>query len=97
MASPVFPKEGQGFRAEVKIGDELLLVLMATHTAVGPVAALYDAKVKKWRERQWSEDIDDAKAKAEAIASQVVACTRSQGAFSRSKLASDWLGHRRIP
>jgi hypothetical protein len=68
MAASVFPREGQGFRAEVKMGDDLHLALMATHTAVGPVAALYDARVKKWRERQWAEDIDDAKGKAEAIA-----------------------------
>jgi hypothetical protein len=68
MAASVSPREGQGFSAEAKIGDDLHLTLMATQTAVGPVAALYDAKVKKWRERQWAEDIDDAKAKAEAIA-----------------------------
>lgn len=68
MADDVFPKEGQGFSAEVKIGDDLHLILIVTHTAVGPVAALYDAKIKKWKERQWAEDIDDAKAKAEAIA-----------------------------
>jgi hypothetical protein len=39
MAADVFPKEGQGFRAEAKIGDDIHLVLTATHTAVGPVAA----------------------------------------------------------
>jgi hypothetical protein len=69
MAEIVFPREGQGFRAEVKIGDDIHLVLMATHTAVGPAVGIYDAKAKKWwREHQWAEDIDDAKAKAEATA-----------------------------
>lgn len=69
MATPVFPREGQGFRAEVRIGDELLLVLMAIHTAVGPMARIFDAKTNKWwKEHYWAEDIDDAKANAEATA-----------------------------
>ena len=66
-ANVVFPREGQGFRAEVEFGD-VHLILMAAHTAVGPVVGIYDAKLKKWRDRQWAEDIDDAKAKAEATA-----------------------------
>jgi hypothetical protein len=69
MSAIVFPREGQGFRAELTIGDDYHLLLMATHTAVGPVMAIYDVKAnnnKWWRERQWAEDIDDAKAKAEA-------------------------------
>jgi hypothetical protein len=62
----VFPREGQGFRAELKIGDDYHILLMATHTAVGPVSAIYDVKHHKWwRERHWAEDIDDAKNKAE--------------------------------
>ena len=62
-----FPREGQGFRAELKIGDDYHILLMATHTAVGPVTAIYDVKHNKWwKERQWAEDIDDAKKKAEA-------------------------------
>jgi hypothetical protein len=27
----VFPRDGQGFRAELKIGDDIHLVLIATH------------------------------------------------------------------
>jgi len=71
MANPpvVFPRDGQGFRAEVRIGEDIHLVLMATHSALGPAAAIYDAKLKKWwREREWSEDIEEAKQKAEARA-----------------------------
>jgi hypothetical protein len=68
MAANVFPREGQGFRAEVKIGDDIQLVLIVAHTAVGPVVGIYEAKAKKWRDRQWAEDIDDAKAKASATA-----------------------------
>jgi len=70
MATTVtFPKEGEGFRADVKVGDDIHLVLMATHTAVGPVMGIYDARVKRWwPERQWADDIDDARAKAEAAA-----------------------------
>jgi hypothetical protein len=65
----VFPRDGQGFRAEVKIGDDIHLLLMATHSALGPAATVYDAKLKKWwPEREWAEDFDDAKRKAEARA-----------------------------
>jgi hypothetical protein len=69
MSAVTFPREGQGFRAEIKIGDDIHLVLLATHTAVGPVMGIYDAKLKKWwREREWAEDIEEAKHKAEARA-----------------------------
>jgi hypothetical protein len=69
MAAIVFPREGQGFRAEVNIGDDIHLVLMATHTAVGPMVGIYDAKLKKWwPNHDWAEDIDDAKRKAESLA-----------------------------
>jgi len=65
-APVVFPRDGQGFRAEIKIGDDIHLVLMATHSALGPAATIYDAKLKKWwPERDWAEDIDDAKRRAE--------------------------------
>ena len=47
-APVVFPRDGQGFRAEVKIGDDTHLVFMATHSALGPAATVYDAKLKKW-------------------------------------------------
>jgi hypothetical protein len=69
MSATVFPKEGQSFRSEVKIGDDIHLVLMATHSALGPAATIYDAKLDKWwLEREWAEDIEDAKRKAEARA-----------------------------
>jgi hypothetical protein len=69
MSAIVFPREGQGFRAEVKIGDQVHLVLMATHSAMGPAASVFDAKTKKWfSNREWADDIDDAKARAERIA-----------------------------
>jgi hypothetical protein len=66
MAANVFPRDGEGFRAEIKIGDDIHLVLSATHSALGPAATVYDAKRKKWfAERDWAEDIEDAKKKAE--------------------------------
>jgi hypothetical protein len=69
MPDIVFPRDGQGFRAEVKIGDDIHLVLMATHTAMGPIMTIYDAKLKKWwPNREWADDIDDAKSKAESRA-----------------------------
>jgi hypothetical protein len=69
MSAVVFPREGQGFRAEIKIGNDIHLVLMAIHTGLGPASAIYDAKRKQWwREREWAEDIEEAKHKAEAHA-----------------------------
>ena len=66
MSAIVFPREGQGFRAELKIGNDYHILLMAMHTAVGPMSAVYDLKANKWwRERQFAEDIEDAKKKAE--------------------------------
>lgn len=65
MVDIVFPRDGQGFRAEVVVGDTIHWVLMATHSASGPSASLYDAKIKKWRYREWAEDFDFAKSKAE--------------------------------
>jgi hypothetical protein len=69
MAAIAFPRDGQGFRAEVRIGDDIHLILMATHTALGPAATVYDVRSSKWwPEREWAEDIEDAKRKAEARA-----------------------------
>ena len=52
-------------RAKLKVGNDYHILLMAMHTAVGPMAAIYDVKANKWwRERQWAEDIEDAKKKA---------------------------------
>jgi len=69
MTDIVFPKDGEGFRANLKIGEDIHLVLMATHSALGPVATVYDAKLKKWwPEREWAKDIEDAKTKAKSRA-----------------------------
>jgi|GEM_PF-4084257 hypothetical protein len=65
----LFPREGQGFRAEVKIGEDIHLVLFATHSSMGPGASVFDAKTKRWfSNREWADDFDDAKGRAERIA-----------------------------
>jgi hypothetical protein len=70
MATKVtFPKDGEGFQAEVKIGENLHLILRAVYgTAVGPIMRVYDVKADKWRTPAWAADIDDAKINAEGIA-----------------------------
>jgi hypothetical protein len=80
------PKDGEGFEAEVKIGDDLHLILKAVNTVVGPVMRIYDAKAKRWNEPQWAADIDDAKAQAEAIARAWNRRTGRKGEFP----ALDW-------
>ncbi len=82
MTITAFPRQGQGFRAEVKIGDNIDLVLMATHTGLGPASAIFDAKRKKWfAEREWAEDIEDAKQKAEARARKYCSAVNPKVSF----------------
>jgi hypothetical protein len=57
-----FPKHGEGFEAEVKIGEDFHLVLKAVHTAVGLVTNIYDAKRQRWGEPRYAGSIDGAKA-----------------------------------
>ena len=62
------PKDGEGFEAEVNI-QGFHVVLRAVHTGYGPVAQVYDAQTKKWRvPPEFAGDLDDAKARADAIA-----------------------------
>jgi hypothetical protein len=62
-------RDGQGFRAEIRIGNDVHWVLLATHTAVGPRAFIYDAKfATKIAGPEWAENMDDAKARAEVLA-----------------------------
>jgi hypothetical protein len=67
MAAALLPQEGQGFRAEMKIADDKIFILLAIYTVQGFVAAIYDSKCRKvWNDE--SADFEDAKAKAESIA-----------------------------
>jgi hypothetical protein len=77
-----FPREGQGFRAEVKLGDKVHLILVAVHTGLGPGWAIFDAGQEKWfREREWTDDIEDAKQKAESRARKYCSAVDSKLAF----------------
>jgi len=69
--SVTLPKDGEGFEAEIKIDDDVHLVLRAVHTGVGPVAGVFDAKTQKWAQREYAADIGDAKAEAEATAKTI--------------------------
>jgi len=61
-------REGQGFRAEAKAGD-MHLILMATHTALGPIAFVFDVKTnREVTAHESATDFDDAKDKAESLA-----------------------------
>lgn len=63
MPTSLFPTHWEGFRAEVKVGDDIRLVLTVVHTATGPMVGIYDAKTKKWwRDRPMVEDFDEGKA-----------------------------------
>ncbi len=81
------PKDGSGFEAEVKVGDDLHLVLRAVNTAVGPVTNIYDAKRQRWGEPRYAGSIDDAKAQAEGIAHGLYRRGRHKGEFPK---ALDW-------
>jgi hypothetical protein len=79
-----------GFEAEVKIGDHVHLVLRALHTAVGPVAGVYDAKAQRWAERQYAADIDDAKTAAAAAAGAIARALLRRARSKESFPAIDW-------
>ena len=65
----LFPKIGEGFSADAKVGDKFHLRLFATETGLGPGAAVLDVTAKRWLpNREWADTIDDAKARAENIA-----------------------------
>ncbi len=65
MAISPFPKQGQGFRAEVKISENMDLILMVWY-GLGYAWGIYDVKVREYVKRESAEDFDDGKAKAEA-------------------------------
>ena len=59
-------RDGEGFRAEIKVGKKVHWILLATHSGVGPRAEMHDAKSgKKIAETAWAQDLGDAKKKAE--------------------------------
>ena len=82
-----FPKDGEGFEAEVKIDEDFHLVLKAVHTAVGPVTNIYDATRQRWGEPGYAGSIDDAKAQAEGIARGLYKRGHHKGEFPK---ALDW-------
>jgi hypothetical protein len=68
----LLPRIGEGVRAEVVIGEQLLF-LFCTETGVGPAAALFNATTNQWVDRQWAADIDDGKKKAVDLAREFLA------------------------
>jgi len=88
MSSPVvFPRDGQGYRAEVKIGDSFHLVLLTTHSGMGPSASVYDVRTKKFVHREWAEDFEDGKRKAGAYAQKFY---RAIGTIKEPFPALEW-------
>ncbi len=79
------PKDGSGFEAEVRVGDDLHLVLRAVNTAVGPVMNIYDAKIGRWRLPEYARSIDEAKEAAEKIARH-----KYNRLKNKEPLAIDW-------
>ena len=66
--SVALPKDGEGFEAEVKIGDHVHLVLRAYLTGVGPVWSVHNVKTGEWvEEPDYAGDIDSAKGRGEAV------------------------------
>jgi hypothetical protein len=88
MSSPVvFPRDGQGFRAEVKLGDSFHLVLMSTHSAMGVRATVYDVKANSQVFHEYADDFEDGKRKAEDYARNLY---RHIGTIRESFPALDW-------
>lgn len=67
QATPLESRDG--FWADAKIGEIVHLRLFATNTGSGPGAAVFDVKHNKpFSSREWANDIEDAKQRAERIA-----------------------------
>ena len=66
-----FPRVGQGFWAEAKTKDRHLRLFSAV-TEVGEVGAVFDMDAKAWLSREWADDLEDGKRKAEATATALL-------------------------
>lgn len=66
-----FPWVGQGFWAEAKTKDRHLRLFSAV-TEVGEVGCVFDMQAKAWIAREWADDLEDGKRRAEAIAKGVL-------------------------
>ncbi len=67
----VFPRVGQGFWAEAKTKDRHLRLFSAV-TEFGEVGCVFDMDAKAWVAREWADDLEDGKRKAQAIAEAVL-------------------------
>ena len=61
------PRDGQGLRPEVLLRGKPGLVLMTTHSGLGPVVTIHDAAGECFF-RDWADDLEDGKRKALAAA-----------------------------
>jgi hypothetical protein len=67
----VFPRVGQGFWAEAKTKDRHLRLFSAV-TEFGEEGCVFDMDAKGWIAREWADDLEDGKRKAQAIAEAVL-------------------------
>jgi hypothetical protein len=66
-----FPKVGSGFWADASSGDRHLR-LFSSVTELGEVGAVFDLDTKAWLAREWADNLDDGKRRAERIATDVL-------------------------
>jgi hypothetical protein len=66
-----FPRIGQGFWANVKTNDRHLRLFSAV-TEIGEVGCVFDMQAKAWIAREWADDLEDGKRKAETVAKGVL-------------------------
>jgi len=68
---PAFQKVGSGFWADASSGDRHLR-LFSSVTELGEVGAVFDLDAKAWLAREWADNLDDGKRRAERIATGVL-------------------------
>ena len=66
-----FARIDQGFWAEAKTNDRHLRLFSAV-TEVGEVGCVFDMQAKAWITREWADDLEDGKRKAEAVAKDIL-------------------------
>jgi hypothetical protein len=67
----MFPRIGEGYWADT-VSGKYQLRLFSELTALGWAAVVYDANSKKFLAREWADDLEDGKQKAEALAKKIL-------------------------
>ncbi len=67
----IFPRGSKGFWADAKSAGHYIR-LFSYATSIGEVAAVFDMNLRTWITKEWADNLEDGKRKAEAIAEEIL-------------------------